>query len=249
MNRFFVKNSQISDGRVIITGADAHHIRNVLRMRLGEKLLLSCGDEWEYTCEITGFAGEDVQTVITDISKPAVELPSRITLYQCLPKKEKMELIIQKSIELGVFEIVPVESARCIAKISPEKSALKTERWNSIAQAAAKQSKRMIEPKVLPPVSFSEAVRLASEKDISFLPYERSEGIGKTRELFSGIQKGQSVGILIGPEGGFEETEAAEAAAAGIHPVTLGRRILRTETAGPAVLAILMYLLEEESEG
>lgn len=245
MVRFFIEKSQISDGRVSITGPDAHHIRNVLRLRMGENLYLSTGDEWEYTCEITGFAGDGVQAVITDIQKSARELNQRITLFQCLPKKDKMEQIIQKSVELGVYEIVPVESIRCVARIDPKKAGAKTERWNAIAAAAAKQSKRMVEPKVAKPVSFDEAIRQMAKRDAAFMPYECAEDIKKTRELFGKIQKDQTVAVLIGPEGGFEESEVQKAVEAGIHPVTLGQRILRTETAGPAVLAILMYLLEE----
>ncbi len=247
MYRFFVDKSQIKDGAAIITGQDAHHLKNVLRIKKGEEVYLSCGDEWEYTCTVDGFSDNGVKLIITDIQKPGQELPCRITLFQCLPKKEKMELIIQKSVELGVFEIVPVESSRCIVKMNDaKKAASKVARWNSISQAAAKQSKRLIEPKVHEPVSFKEAVNMAAAKDICFIPYERAEGMRKTRELFESIKPGQSIGIIIGPEGGFEEKEVDFALENGIAPITLGKRILRTETAGPAVLSMLMYLLEQD---
>ncbi len=248
MYRFFVDASQIEDGSVLIEGKDAHHIKNVLRMKKGETIYLSCGDEWEYTCDIEEFLQNGVRAKIIDIQKPGQELPCKITLFQCLPKKEKMELIIQKSVELGVFSIVPVESARCIAKNDPKKIDNKLSRWNAIAQAAAKQSKRLIEPTVEKPVAFKEALKLLKEKDVAFVPYERAEGMKKTRELFQNIASGQSVGLLIGPEGGFEEKEIEAAKEAGLETVSLGKRILRTETAGPAVLAILMYLLEQDGE-
>lgn len=245
MYRFFVEPGQIADGIAVIAGPDAHHIRNVLRMKKGETILLSCGDEWEYTCEILDCSEGSVRAAVTDIQKSGQELPCRITLFQCLPKKEKMELIIQKSIELGVARIVPVASSRCVVRLDPKKAAAKTERWNAIARAAAKQSKRLVEPEVAQPAAFSEALRMAAGLDRAFLPYERAENMAETREAFGQIQKGDSIGILIGPEGGFEEKEAEEAVRAGLIPVTLGRRILRTETAGPAVLAMLVYLLEE----
>ncbi len=243
--RFFVEPEAVQESRIRISGPDAHHMKHVLRMNPGETVLISCQDEWEYTCRIEAYDGDAAELRIIDMQKPGKELPSRITLYQCLPKKEKMELIIQKSIELGVFEIVPVESARCIVKTDPKKLPAKLARWNAVAQAAAKQSKRMIEPRVLEPVRFDQAVRQAAEKAVSLIPYERAEGMPATRQVLENIRPGQEIGILIGPEGGFEEAEIEMAKEAGIVPITLGKRILRTETAGPAVLAILMYLLEE----
>ena len=247
MYRFFVNKSQIHDGAAVITGADAHHLRNVLRIKKGEEVYLSCGDEWEYTCTVDSFPDDNVKVIITDIQKPGQELPCRITLFQCLPKKEKMELIIQKSVELGVFEIVPVESSRCIAKMNDaKKTASRVSRWNAISKAAAKQSKRLIEPKVHEPVSFKEALNMASSMDVCFIPYERAEKMAKTRELFESIKPGQTIGVIIGPEGGFEENEVNLAIEKNIKPITLGKRILRTETAGIAVLSMLMYLLEQD---
>lgn len=246
MYRFFVEPAQMNENRVVISGQDAHHIKNVLRMKCGDCIYISCGDEWEYTCRISAFDGRDVVTEIIDMQKTGRELPAEITLYQCMPKKEKMELIIQKSVELGVYRIVPVISSRCIVKIDPKKSAEKTARWNSISKAAAKQAKRLIEPEVAPAVSFNEALAEITKNDVAIIPYEKAEGMGATRKLLQSIKAGQSVGILIGPEGGFDDKEVKAAVEAGVIPVTLGSRILRTETAGPAVLSILMYLLEEE---
>lgn len=244
MQRFFTDSSRIKDGIVTIKGDDAHHIKNVLRMKEGEMINLSTGDEWEYYCRIAAFEEDGIKAKIEDIQKSGRELLCEITLFQCLPKKDKMELVIQKSVELGVHRIVPVLSARCIVKPDPKKEELKTKRLNAIALSAAKQSLRMIEPEVERTMSFEQAVAAAAACDISFIPYEKAEDMQATRKLFEGIKPGMSIGIIIGPEGGFEESEIDMAEKAGIRAVSLGKRILRTETAGPAVLAILMYLLE-----
>ncbi len=245
MYRFFVDREQISDGKAHVTGEDAHHIKNVLRMKKGDSIYLSCGDEWEYECIIDDLADDAVIASVADASKPGKELPCRITLYQCMPKKDKMELIIQKAVELGVYEIVPVESARCIARLDEKKKASRISRWNSIASAAAKQSKRLIEPVVHEPVKFQEAIRSAASKTHSFIPYENAEGMKETRRLFEEIKSGDSIGIIIGPEGGFEAEEVGSAISEGISSITLGKRILRTETAGMAVLSMLTYVLED----
>lgn len=246
MYRFFVEPGAVSGSEIVITGADAHHIKDVLRMKVGENVYISCGDEWEYECEIVSFADEGVRVRIADAQKSGRELKSKITLYQCLPKKDKFEQIIQKCVELGVYKIVPAASSRCVVKLDEKKAVEKVKRWNAIASAAAKQSKRLIEPEVGSAVSFKEAVQLAVEKDIAIIPYEKNEGMAATRQLLQNIQPGQSVGLIIGPEGGFSDEEVDIAVKAGIHPITLGKRILRTETAGPAALAILMYLLEND---
>ncbi len=245
MYRFFVDKEQISDGKAHIIGEDAHHIKNVLRMKKGDSIYLSCGDEWEYECIIDEFADDEIIASVADATKPGKELPCRITLYQCMPKKDKMELIIQKAVELGVYEIVPVESARCIAKLDEKKKTSRISRWNSIAAAAAKQSKRLIEPKVYEPIKLNNAIKSAASKTHSFIPYENEDGMKKTRELFEEINSGDSIGIIIGPEGGFESEEIEAAVNEGISSVTLGKRILRTETAGMAVLSMLTYVLED----
>lgn len=245
MQRFFIDRSQMSDGCVHITGEDVKHIRSVLRMRPGGTILVSCGDEWEYTCEICAVSPSEVTARITDAQKPAKELASHIALFQCLPKGDKMELIIQKAVELGAYQIVPVSSRRCVVKMDERRSVAKTARWNSISESAAKQSRRLIVPEVLPAAGFSEALEMARQYDVRLIPYENEQGIAHTREVLSSIRSGQSVAVLIGPEGGFETEEVQAASAAGFVPVTLGHRILRTETAGLAALSVLMYLLEE----
>ncbi len=246
MYRFFVEKQQIRDGMVRIAGEDVRHIRSVLRMRPGEQILVACGDEWEYTCQIEHLSEEEVTARVLDAQKPGKELPSRITLFQCLPKSDKMETVIQKAVELGAYAVVPVVSKRCVVKLDERRAANKAVRWNTVAASAAKQSKRMIVPEVKPPCSFQDALREAQDMDVRLIPYENTEGMSGTRKIFSSVRPGDSIAVLIGPEGGFEETEVEEAQEAGFLPVTLGKRILRTETAGMTVLSILMYLLETD---
>lgn len=247
MYHFFVEPSQIDvkRRRVVITGEDVNHIVNVLRIRQGEELAVSNGvDGKEYRCEVHAFDKEQVECVLRFIKEDGVELPARVRLFQALPKADKMELIIQKAVELGVYEIIPVAAGRCVVKLDDKKEASKLARWRAIAEAAAKQSKRAIIPKVSPVVRFADAVEMAAGADVKMIPYELAEGMQQTKELIDGVRTGDEIAVMIGPEGGFEESEIAAAEAAGIVPVTLGRRILRTETAGFTVMAWLMYHLE-----
>ena len=246
MYQFFVEPSQIdiSDKRVIITGPDVNHIRNVLRMKPGEELSVRGGrDGREYRCGILSL-GEEILCELRFIKEDNVELPARIYLFQGLPKGDKMELIVQKAVELGVHQVIPVAAARCVVKLDGKKAAAKTARWQGVAQAAAKQSRRAIVPEVAEVLSFAQAVRTASRMDVKLIPYELAEDMARTRRLLEGIGPGQSVAVFIGPEGGFEEAEIGLALAEGVEPITLGKRILRTETAGLAVLSWMMYLLE-----
>jgi len=247
MHRFFVEANQIDteQNRVSIVGNDVNHIKNVLRMMEGEKLLISCGNELEYTCEISELSSEEVVASIIEVTESGRELPSKIYLFQALPKGDKMELIIQKTVELGVFEIIPVETKNCVVKLDDKKKSAKIKRWQAIAESAAKQSKRMMIPEIHDVMRFSDAITYAKELDVCVIPYELAENMQHTRELLGQIQPGQSIGIFIGPEGGFEEEEVQTALKNQIEPITLGKRILRTETAGLAVISILMYLLED----
>ena len=155
-----------------------------------------------------------------------------------------MELIIQKAVELGAYEIIPVETKRCVVKLDGKKAAKKVERWQQIAESAAKQSKRMLIPNVHQVLSFKEALKYAEAMDIRLIPYELAKGMQETKEILAAIEQGQSIGIFIGPEGGFEEKEVEAAISEGAKPITLGKRILRTETAGLAILSVLMFQLE-----
>ena len=152
--------------------------------------------------------------------------------------------IIQKATELGVHEVVPVVTGRTVVRLDEKKAQKKTARWNAIAESAAKQSGRSRIPQVREVMAFSEALAFAGELDVLLIPYEKAEGMESTRQAIEGIRPGQSVGIFIGPEGGFEEAEVEQAMECGAAPVTLGRRILRTETAGFVVLSMLLYHLE-----
>lgn len=245
MYQFFVEEGQISENRIVITGDDVNHIKNVLRMKVGEELAVSNGvDGKEYRCEIESLEKDEVICKLRFVKEDGVELPSRIYLFQGLPKADKMELIIQKAVELGVYQVIPVATKRSIVKLDDKKAGAKRARWQGISEAAAKQSKRKIIPEVGQVLSFKEAIALAQDMDERLIPYELAEDMSKTKELVEGIGAGQSVAIFIGPEGGFDETEVAYAMESGVTPITLGKRILRTETAGMTVLAWLMYHLE-----
>lgn len=247
MYQFFVEPSQINvnDKRVIITGSDVNHIKNVLRMKAGEEISVSNGlDGKEYRCGILASEPDRILCELRFIKEAGVELPAKVYLFQGLPKADKMELIIQKAVELGVYQIIPVAAKRCVVKLDRKKADLKLIRWQGIAEAAAKQSKRAVIPQVSEVLSFEQAVKTASDMDVRFIPYELAEGMEKTRKLISGLKPDQSIAVFIGPEGGFEEAEIQEALVNGITPVTLGKRILRTETAGMTVLSWIMYQLE-----
>ncbi len=245
MYQFFVEPSQIQGKKIIITGSDVNHIRNVLRMKPGEEIAVSNGiDGREYRCGIEEFAEDTVVCTLRFIKEEGVELPCEIYLFQALPKADKMELIVQKAVELGVHEIIPVAAKRCVVKLYEKKAAGKVNRWQGISEAAAKQSRRGVIPVVRAPVSFREAVETARDMDVRLIPYELAKDMSHTRSLIEAVEPGQRIAVFIGPEGGFEESEIQAALAAGIEPVTLGRRILRTETAGLAVLSWLMYHLE-----
>lgn len=247
MYQFFVDSAQINipARRVIICGEDVNHIRNVLRMRPGEEISVRDGrDGREYRCGILSVEEAEVLCELRFIKEDAVELPAKVYLFQGLPKADKMELIIQKAVELGVHQVIPVAASRCVVKLDEKKAAARRARWQGIAQAAAKQSKRAIVPEVTGVSSFARAVEKASQMDVALIPYELAEDMARTKELLEGLRPGQRVAVFIGPEGGFSQEEIGFAQEKGILPLTLGRRILRTETAGLVVLSWLMYLLE-----
>lgn len=246
MYQFFVEPGQINDKRVVITGSDVNHIKNVLRMKTGEEIAVSNGmDGREYRCGILEIGDEQVVCELRFVKEDGLELPARVHLFQGIPKADKLELIIQKMVELGVYEIIPVETRRSVVKLDAGKAKQKTVRWQAIAEAAAKQSKRCIIPVVREPVSFAQALKLAQPMEVKLIPYELAEGMERTKELISSIPEGADVAVFIGPEGGFEESEVSGAVECGMVPVTLGKRILRTETAGFTVMAWIMYQLEK----
>ena len=245
MHRFFVEEPSMGEDSITITGGDVNHIKNVLRMSVGDKICVINGqNNKEYYCEITAVGNDAVDTRICEIRESDQELGNEVVLFQGLPKSDKMELIIQKAVELGVHTIVPVSTDRTVVKLDAKKEANKRKRWMSISESAAKQSGRLRIPEVTPVVSYREALEMAKKMDVRLIPYELAEGMEKTRELMSSIQPGQSVAVFIGPEGGFESSEIEKAMEIGAWPITLGKRILRTETAGLVTLAMLVYNLE-----
>lgn len=245
MHRFFVEEPAVGADSITITGGDVNHIKNVLRMSVGDKICVINGqNNKEYYCEITAVGSDEVETRICEIRESDQELGNEIVLFQGLPKSDKMELIIQKAVELGVHTIVPVSTDRTVVKLDAKKEANKRKRWMSISESAAKQSGRLRIPEVTRVVSFKEALEMAGKMDVRLIPYELAEGMEKTREIMSSIQPGQSVAVFIGPEGGFESSEIEKAMEIGVQPITLGKRILRTETAGLVTLAMLVYNLE-----
>ena len=241
-----MEEGQICGDRIVITGEDVNHIKNVLRMKIGEEIAVSNGvDGREYRCEVAQLLADEVVCKLRFIKENDVELPAQVYLFQGLPKADKMELIIQKAVELGVYSVIPVATRRSIVKLDDKKAAAKQNRWQGIAEAAAKQSKRKIIPKIEKVMSFAEALEMAKELEVRLIPYELAEDMSHTKEIIERIREGQKIAIFIGPEGGFDETEIALASEVGVEPITLGKRILRTETAGMTVLAWLMYHLEK----
>ena len=243
MSRFFVDPSDVTDRYIYMTDAgDLKHMKKVLRMSVGDELDISDGAAWEYHVQIESMDGDEAKLLILDKQKFAREPELQVTLYQGVPKAGKMEGIIQKCVELGIDRIVAVSTERAIVKLD-KKEAKKLERWQKIAEAAAKQSGRGKIPEIGQQVlKFKEAVAEAKTLDGAIIPYEKEQetGIRQFAEKF----QGESIGVFIGPEGGFAEEEIALAQENGITPITLGKRILRTETAGMTTVAILLYELD-----
>jgi 16S rRNA (uracil1498-N3)-methyltransferase len=247
MPRFFISSLE-SDKPVFLTGKDAHHARDVLRLRAGETVWLSGPAGREYTCQVAGFPGDAVELAIISDAASRREPPYRVTLYQGLPKGDKMDRVVQMAVELGASGIVPVLCRRSVVLLSPQDARKKTERWNRIAEAAAKQCGRGCLPRVSEPVPFAAAAAEAGQADIRLLPWEEEQQTA-IRELLeacpdrpaAGLDRPLAISVVIGPEGGLEADEVSLALRHGLQPLTLGRRILRTETAGAAVLAMLLY--------
>jgi 16S rRNA (uracil1498-N3)-methyltransferase len=246
MHRFYVNQSQFKEQTVRIIGPDVNHIKNVLRMKPGEEIIICNGQGKDCYSIIDRVSESEIIASVKSIRDTDTELATRITLFQGLPKSDKMELIIQKAVELGAYEIVPVMTKRVIVKLDDKKKEeKKLERWQAIAEGAAKQSGRGIIPIVKPVQTYAQALEYASTLDKNMIPYENAKGMQYTRELMNGLIGAKTVGVFIGPEGGFEEVEIERAKQAGVEPITLGKRILRTETAGLAVLSMMVLSLEE----
>lgn len=258
MHCFYCDPSAVGQEEIRLTGTDVNHIKNVLRMKPGEALTICDGEGTEYHCVLLTLDKDEIHAKIQEKRPCATELPVRLVLYQGLPKKDKMELIVQKSVELGAAEIVPVAMKHCVVRLEEEqKEQKKRERWQAIAEGAAKQSGRGRVPLVSGVMDYAEAVQRAAGEGMLLLPYENARGMQSLRQAVAELterirnkeEKCPVVSVLIGPEGGFAPEEAEEAVRQGAVPVSLGKRILRTETAGLAMLSILMYEVECNEEG
>lgn len=244
MYNFFVNESEKQGNCFIITESDFNHICNVLRMKTGDEILVSCNGQASL-CKIEIFS-DYVKAEVIEENYHNTNLPIKIHLFQGLPKSDKLELIIQKAVELGVEEITPVEMNRCVVKIEDKKKKSKKERWQSIAESAAKQSKRVVIPKVNDIISYKEFLKKAEELSVLLVPYENEDGMKATKEALKEIKPGDTVGIIIGPEGGFSEQEISLVAEKNGKTISLGSRILRTETA--AIASVTMCMLYAEME-
>ena len=259
MHHFFAEPGDINriERTAVLRGDNYRHLVQVLRGRVGEKILISDGDGTDYQCEITEILPEAVALHI-DFREEMHELPADIYLFQGLPKSDKMELIVQKAVELGARAIVPLETKNTVVKLDSRKSESKVKRWQAIAEAAAKQSKRSVIPEVLPVMGWRQAMDYVADFSCRLIPYENARDIrrtmavlqrlvtadGEARETEPKTLARKKIGIFIGPEGGFDDSEIQAALEHGIVPVTLGKRILRTETAAICALSIVMLTLE-----
>lgn len=264
MHRFFVSDINEADKEVTITGQDVNHIANVLRLSVGDEITVSDGSSRDYLCSITAIDTKNDKNVIAeiiDVFDSNAELPADIYLFQGFPKGDKFETIIQKCVELGVHEIIPVMMDRTVVQLDDKKRVKKISRYQGIAEAAAKQSRRGIIPDIKSFMSFKEAVKYSRDiSDIILVPYESAEGMPYSREVIRGIvnsvhekenspvsddnNRKYSVAVFIGPEGGFANSEIELLKDSDAKIISLGHRILRTETAGMNIISVLGFNLD-----
>ncbi len=243
MYQFFVEDSQVGKDFITITGADVNHIKNVLRMKPGEVVRVSSQGGHDYACRVLEVTDTFVQLTILDDQIESTELANPVFLFQALPKGDRMEYVVQKAVELGVHEIIPVAMKYCVVKLDEKKAQAKVRRWQAIAQSAAKQSKRSRVPVVRPVMDFASAALYAMECDCRLCPYENECGMQAAAKALGSIRRGESISVMIGPEGGFAPEEI-EALRDKMQVISLGRRILRTDTAAAVMLAALMLRIE-----
>lgn len=246
MHRFFIKKENcLSENQAVLTDEnDVKHLVRVLRATVGEKVELCVDHEKELICKIERIEDHAVYFVIEATSDKLRESPIEIHLYQGLPKADKMEWIVQKNVELGINAVIPVQMTRSVAKISDEKDNIKkTERWQKIADEAAKQSKRLVQADIRPCIKFKAVENLVREYDLFLVPYEMEKSCGLKSLLHTDFGNAKKIAILIGPEGGIDEIELDKLVELGAKPITLGPRILRTETAGLTTVTLLQYAL------
>ena len=237
MSKFFIPRENIKENTLIIDGEDVNHITKVLRHSIGDEITCCDGLGNDYVAKITDFDKKEISCEVISKTKAETEPNIKVILIQGVPKAAKMDYIIQKTTELGISEIYPCEMSRCVAKIENPK---KIERWQKISKEAAKQSGRGVVPLVHGAINVATAIEILKEADVSFVPYECDEG-NSLRPVLVEANEPKTVAFMIGPEGGFDKNEIDEIIKNGIHTVSLGKRILRTETAGEAVLSMVMY--------
>lgn len=249
MPKFFVKKEQINNEKIVIIGQDVKHIKNVLRKNIGDELVIcNIDNQKDYLCEIANIEESKIICKINHIMETTAESNVKVTIMQGLPKADKMELIIQKSVELGVSEIIPVEMNRCIVKLNNKDASKKIERWQKISEVAAKQCGRNLIPTIKPLINIKNICNLIHEYDIVIVAYENEKEITIKHELKKLLEQYENkeinIAILVGPEGGISEKEIELLRENGAITVSLGKRILRTETVALNVLSIIMYELE-----
>lgn len=245
MFNFFAQENMREGDRYLINGGDYNHIKNVLRMKTGDAFLVS-ENRKSHLCEIEKIENETVIAKIIEENYNDTSLGINIYLFQGLPKADKMELIIQKCVELGVHTIIPIEMENCVVKLDQKKKTSKVARWQTISESAAKQSKRNIIPNIHEVLSYKEALKMAEELDLVIVPYENERGMSATKETLKKFKKGMNVGIIIGSEGGFSNKEIELTKSINADIVSLGKRILRTETAAITATAMCMLYCETE---
>lgn len=242
MHHFFVQPKDIDDRTVIIKGDDVRHITRSLRLNIEDEISVADGKGTKYLAELIEFNEDFVKAKILEKFKVEVEPKTKVTLVQGLPKSKKMDLIVQKCTEVGIQEIVPVDTKRTIVNLKPKKAQRRQERWQKIAEEAAKQSQRAKIPEVKELSKFNEIIDTFDEYDLVLIPWEDEDSQGLKEVLLSN-SNAEKIMIIIGPEGGLSAEEVVQVKAAGAKSVTLGPRILRTETAGIATLSMVLYEL------
>lgn len=247
MPKFFVKENQVNNNKITILGTDVNHIKNVLRLQLNENIQICNSDNQEnYLCKIKDISDEQIKCDVLEKIEETVEPVVKVTIFQGLPKSDKMELIIQKSVELGVYSIAPVDMGRCIVKLNEKDKLKKIDRWQKISEVAAKQCGRDIIPQISNVTTVKEICSTIDDYDMIIVAYEKEKQNVLKNELKEIKQKGfKKIGFVVGPEGGLEEKDVEMLKTSGAKIVTLGKRILRTETVAINVLSNIMYELEQ----
>jgi len=245
MPRFFAPTDAFSEGRVTITGEDAFHIARSLRMAVGDEITVCDMAKREHLCRLVKIRDDECCAEILSSCEGKTESPVDISLFMAYPKGDKLEIVIQKAVELGASKIIPFESSRCIKRPSPEKAEKQNARLSRIAEEAAKQCGRSALPKVFLPISYKEALKLAKESELPLFCYE-GDGTKSLKKALCENKNAKSISLIVGSEGGFSRDEAEAASAEGLIPVNLGPRILRCETAPSYALSAISYFFELE---